>query len=419
MNEFKLTIAPKKITLFVLFWTIISDTLIAELKFPSYIQYFNDIAWIILLYFIFKRNFFEKFKMWHLQSINFSLIIYALACMISSIVNLVNPLLIIWAVRNTARFYIFYIACVLYFQKKDVIVIFDKFFVIQIISFVISLYQYFILGYHMDTLGGIFGHGNGAALNTFQALLFAYYLNGFLKKKQPFYKLVIITITSLIIAALAEEKAFFVYLIIVTFGTVILNKPTLKTIIIIAGLFFSIPIAMNLLASVNESWNLEVLTDVNRSLKYMDQSYGLSRLNPFPQIKSLFFGNSIVKNLFGIGFGASENCDATLIFTSDFYRKYGYLQYFDFTHQKKFIELGLLGFASYLLFFIITIINSLNMIFIKRKKEYQNYTMVVFAAVALISCMFSGALIYNDAYIIYFGLAVSSIYIKDYYCKEG
>lgn len=184
-----LIITPKKIIYFILFWTILSDTLMAEFGFSGSIQYLNDIAWVILLYYIIKRNFIAKFRNYGLRSIAIAIILFIGICYISSILNFVNPLLVLWASRNMLRFYVFFIAAVIYLGRNDVIKIFDFLFIIQIISFIIALYQYFVLGFHMDNLGGIFGHGNGAALNTFQAMIVAYYLCGYLQKNNLYIKL--------------------------------------------------------------------------------------------------------------------------------------------------------------------------------------------------------------------------------------
>lgn len=405
-------ITPRKIVCFVLFWTIISDTLIAELGMSSAIQYLNDVAWVILLLYIIKNKFWTRLKNWRLSGVLYATGLYVLLCFASALINWVDPFLIVWASRNMLRFVVFFLAAVLYLHEENVTEIFDKLFLVQIVSFVIALYQYFVLGLHMDTLGGIFGHGNGAALNTFQAMILAYFLCGYLQKKQPAYKVATILITSLLVAALAEEKAYFVYLIVVVAGSIIINRPSFKTVLIVAAVVCLIPIGINVLATVNASWNLEVLTNMNRAVQYLDTSYGLSRTNPFPQIQNRFFGNSLIKDLFGIGFGASENCDAASIFTSDFYNRYAYLQYFDFTHQKKFLETGYLGFGAFLLILIMCILTPLKSIVKQRNDDYRLKAFVVFGVVAILSCWFSGAMIFNDAYIVYFGLAAGLIICK-------
>lgn len=407
-----LIITPKKIVGFILFWTIISDALVAELGMSSSIQYLNDFAWVILLLYIVKNKFWTKLKYQGFSGVLYAIGAYVLICYLSAILNFVDPFLTIWASRNLIRFIVFFLSVVVFLEENDISEIFNKMFWIQIISFIIALYQYYVLGLHMDTLGGIFGHGNGAALNTFQAMILAYFLCGYLQKKQPAYKVATILITSLLIAALAEEKAYFVYLIVVVAGSVIINRLSFKTAIIVAAVLCAVPVGINILATVNESWNLEVLTNMTRAVQYLDTSYGLSRTNPFPQIQSHFFNNRLLKDLFGIGFGASENCDAASIFTSEFYNRYAYLQYFDFTHQKKFLETGYLGFGSFLMIIVMCIVTPLKHILRNKDNDYRLKAFIIFGIVAILSCWFSGAMIYNDAYIIFFGLAAGLVVCK-------
>jgi len=407
-----LIITPKKIVGFILFWTIISDALVAELGMSSSIQYLNDFAWVILLLYIVKNKFWMRLKYQGFSGVLYAIGAYVLICYLSAILNFVDPFLTIWASRNLIRFIVFFLSVVVFLEEDDISEVFNKLFWIQIISFIIALYQYYVLGLHMDTLGGIFGHGNGAALNTFQAMILAYFLCGYLQKKQPAYKVATILITSLLIAALAEEKAYFVYLIVVVAGSVIINRPSFKTLIIVAAVLCAVPVGINILATVNDSWNLEVLTNMTRAVQYLDTSYGLSRTNPFPQIQSRFFNNSLLKDLFGIGFGASENCDAASIFTSEFYNRYAYLQYFDFTHQKKFLETGYLGFGSFLMVIVMCIVTPLKCIIRNKDNDYRLKAFMIFGIVAILSCWFSGAMIYNDAYIIYFGLAAGLVVCK-------
>lgn len=408
-----LILTPKKLVYIILFWTIISDSLVAELGFPSSIQYLNDVVCVILLYYVFTRRFTRRFASYGVYGLAVILMLYIFVCYFSSVINFVDPFLVLWASRNSFRFIVFFIACVMYLDLNDVTMIFKVLFWVQIVSFILALYQYYVLGYHMDLLGGIFGHGNGAALNTFQAMIYVYYLCACLEKKEAVWKLAIILLTSLIIAALAEEKAFFVYLIVGTAGCILINRPSIKAVLCIAALAVLVPFGINLLGTVNEAWNLSVLTNMDSAVTYMDSSYGLSRLNPFPQINSLFFNNSIVKNLFGIGFGASENCDASSLLTSDFFRKYYHLQYFDFTHQKKFIETGYVGCFSFVLIFVYLFIAALK----NRKSFFEAKAMAVFCWIAVLSCFFSGALICNDAYIIYYGISIVAI-IEKQKCLE-
>lgn len=408
----RLVLKPYHVITFILFWTIISNTLIDEFEFNPAIRYLNDIAWVILLLFILKCNLFSWFKKYNLKSILFAIWLLVGICLFSAMINWVNPLLLLWAIRNTFRFFVFYIACVLYLNADDVDRIFDVFLVIQIVSFFIALYQYFELELYMDTLGGIFGHGNGGALNTFQAMLVAYFMFGYLQKKQPIYKLAITLVTAVIIAAMAEEKAFFVYVCVIVVGGIVISKPSMRTIFLIFGSVIMIPIGFHILVTINGEDSLKVLLDYETSVKYMDEAYELSRLNPFSQINEMIFKDDIIKNIFGIGFGGAESIGSTELLTSDFYEKYSYLNYYSFTHQKKFVETGYLGFGAFIAFFVFNIVASLRGYIGSMHRDYRLGSSACFGMIAILSCWFSGALIFNDAYLIFFGVAVGNIIIK-------
>lgn len=402
------TINAKSVVYFILYWTIISDVLIAELKFPSSIQYLNDIGWCFLLLFIIRRGFLSRFKSIGAGSIGVSLVVHLLICYISALLNLVNPFLLIWASRNTLRFFVFYIGVILYFDIDDIERLFNVFYYLQLISFGLALYQYFGLGYKQDLLGGIFGHGNGAALNVFQAMIAIYYLCTYLNKKTSIRRIVVILATSIIIAALAEEKAFFVYLLISVVACILLNRPSLKTIIAIVLLMIFVPYGIQILVGI--MGDLGAFSSLEALIEYGEGAYGLSRINPFSQINRLFFDNSIFKNLFGIGFGGAELCSVADIFQSDFANKYMHLQYFDFVHQKKFIETGYLGFGSFVLFLLLHTFFSFKIKVRNKINSFGVHYAIVFPIICCVSCWMSGSLIFNDGFIPFFGLASALIY---------
>ena len=410
-----LKVSAKQLVCFVLIWTIISGFLIDEIGISRQITYLNDFLWLILLILVVKKNFTLVFKRYGLRSIILCLGWYTLIVFFSIILNFVNPVLFLWAFRNGFRFFVYYIACICYLDDDDVDRLFDVMFFLHIINFILAIYQFLVLGLNMDYLGGIFGHGNGGVNNLFMVMLYCYFLWGYIVKKKSFFKVVFILVTSLIIAALAEEKAFFVYIIISTTIIIILNRPRIRSLLIITGIIMTIPIAVDILVATNESWNLEVITNFERMIEYGNTSYGLSRINPFGQIKEMFFGDSIIKNLFGLGFGNCEYSDGIAIFNSEFYKRYSYLQYYDFVHQMKFLETGILGFCLYLIFFIVNVVNTIKQLFKSKIKDYRYQFGIAYTIVVITSFWFSVAALRAEAYIIYFGIAVASIIKKSQY----
>lgn len=409
-----LIVTPKKIIYSILFFSIIFDALIAEFHLPTAITYINDILWILLFVLLFKNRAMKRLKKQGLRSNMVILSMFAIVLLLSSLLNLVDPLLVFWAIRNTLRFYVFYVACIYYLDRSDVQYIYDCFFIIQILNFGFALYQYFLLRLSKDNLGGIFGHGNGMALNTYQAIVYAFFLASYFAKKQPLKKVLIIAITSLIIAALAEEKAFYVYFIVITILVVLFSKVSLKTGLIVIGCAICLPVSLSLLEQVAGKASLDILTNKTAMMDYANYSYGLSRINSFVQIKSMFFKDNIIHDLFGLGFGKCESSGFN-IFTSPFYKQFGKLQYMDFTHEKRFLETGYLGFGTFLLLFIDNIRLMLKKIIASRKNDLFAISTLAINVIAIISCWFSCALIVGEAYIIYFGVATAGILVKEKY----
>jgi len=407
------TIKARNVVCFILYWTFFSDTLVSELHFPGMIQYLNDLAWIFLLFFIFRRGVFSTFKKNGCRIIPIILVAHLFLCYLSSCLNLVSPFLIIWASRNSLRFFVFYVATVMYFDKLDIEKMFNSFFYLQIISFILTMYQYYILGLKQDSVGGIFGHGNGAALNIFQIMVFIYYLCGFLCKKQPLYKLIIIFITSFLISVFAEEKVFFLYIAISLLGVILISKPSVKTCLILILAFLFVPYGLTMMADTN-GFSVSFFS-AEKLMEYGNGAYGISRIDPFSQINRLFFHDNIFYNLFGIGFGGAEVCAMADVFNSDFGRQYVHLQYIDFVHQKKFIETGYLGFGTFVLFIVVHSYLAIKTKLRTKSSDYKINYAIIFPIVCIVSCWMSGSLIFNDGYIPFWGLAVEVIALKEHY----
>lgn len=405
-------IASKRVIYFILIWTIVSDSLIAELGAPHSIEYLNDAAIVFLSF----TTFFSR-PIFNLNRSGlfapFLLIgLFWTTSILSAVFHGVDVPLLFWAIRNLGRFFVFMTACVVFFEYEDVNKIFKYFYYLQIVSFFLALYQYLVLGYHMDDLGGVFGHGNGAALNTFQAMMVGYYLADFLNNKRHLKELLIVIASSFIIAALAEEKAFFIYFVLLGIVVTIFSRPSFRTVLFIFAAALIIPVSINLLASVNESWNLAVLTNLNKATDYLNNSYGLSRIDPFSQINKLFFNDNFSDVLFGLGLGSAEYCESLPMFTSNIFRIYNSLQYFGFTHQMLYIQVGAVGFIAFIGWIAALAVLSFRRYLSSKRRTFEYLFCAGFCLVAIVSCWFANAVIFKDAFLIYFAFSVYGILKK-------
>lgn len=405
----------KKTVLFILYFTIIMETLIAEFKLPTAIRYVNDIAIIILIYFMRGKilSFFKRNKM---NLIISSISIFFIVCCFSALFNWVPIRLFFWAIRNTFRGIVFFIAAINYIDRNDIKKILDNLLKLQFINLILAIYQFAVLHHIMDRIGGIFGYGNGSGVNIFNAILIAYYLNNYLWNKNSLLKLLFAVLSSFIIAALAEEKMTYIIFMAIFIISIGLSKFSLKKIMALAvgtiGLFVGLILMKEYYPGM-----YEVMTNINRILDYAqttyEEGYRLPRIGAFPKISELFFKNDL-HNVLGLGFG---NCDTSnfSMFQSDFYNEFGEYNYRLFTHQWIFIEGGYLSFISFVGIFICIAYYLIKGIFIEENKDIKCNCIVSFClCCCCIILIWYNATLKNDMqYLAYFSMIFGFLEIKN------
>ena len=104
---------------FVILFSNIYKALVTFLKFPSAISYLLDIVWIVFLFIIIKTmtNYNTDKENRGIISL---IILFWIGTIMSWGMNLYSPLLYMWGFRNLFRFYIFLLACILFFQARNI-----------------------------------------------------------------------------------------------------------------------------------------------------------------------------------------------------------------------------------------------------------------------------------------------------------
>lgn len=401
----------KKIVCFILYFTIIMETLIAEFKFPSFIRYINDGALILTLFFM-KGKIIKSFKNKKITLILICILSYFVISLISSLINYVSPMLVIWGLRNCFRGILYFIAVIIFLNEKDLPYIFDKLLILQLINLLLALYQFIVLHHDMDSIGGIFGYGNGAGVNIFNALLIAYFLNGFLFKKIKLYKLIFVLLSSFIIAAIAEEKITYVFFVVIFGISIIFSKFSIKKVIAIVVAIMGLMFGLYLIQLYYPDM-YNILVDPDMFIEYSqttyEEGYMIPRIGAFSVISNYFF-DSTKEKLFGLGMG---NCDTSnfSIFQSSFYNEYGHLNYRWFTHQWIFLEEGYIGFIAFLMIFI----SCIYCLFSLKNKDKDNFYIITSLCVTIcciILIWYNGTLKHDASYIAYFSVAIGFISIN-------
>ncbi len=339
-------------------------------------------------------------------------LIYAVICFVSTMINNVDFLLFAWAIRNTFRFLVLFLAAIIYVSKDDLKRFFNILFNLQYINIPLVIIQHIYFkanaenleGIYNDYIGGICGFelGVNGRLNIYLAILLVIVLIDVFEKNKLTWQYAFVSLSTMTCAALAEIKFFLIEasLLFILLSIVYIKKINfstfIKTLLIFGGSL--------LLYFVMEPGHVRAVLHYKSYEKGTAEVYKLSRSNPFPQINQLFFDNSIIKELFGIGFGNAEYSRFSF-FTSEFFNQYGDYNYRWFSHQMLYIETGLLGFLSFILIPVVAAVQSY-IAFLKNKgNRFVSAFTIAVAATIFMNLWYNNSFRSDFAYFTYFCLA--------------
>ena len=415
----KIKVSAKNIIKFIIFFSIAVSSLSSEIGLPQSLFYINDILLCLVLCLYYKKlNVFKKLK---LKGINYILVILISVILIGIIGNLVPLQMILWGMRNTFRGILFLFLCVACLNYDDVSSILEVFIKLQYLNFALGIYQYFVLGLKQDTVGGIFGHGNGNALCIFCVIVCSYTIINYMNEKVGLGSMLFCIISSFILEGLAEEK-FLIFEIIITIilALALSKKSFIKLAIIpvfILMIFYGLQISEILLPGI-----MKQITSVNYIEKYVTASwvgsYYIPRIGSYSFISDRIFHGNMFWKLFGLGMG---NCDTSSFgfLQSYYYNRYGFMNYRWIFQQWTIMENGIVGFLSFVLFFIVIIfyLFKIRKKFVGREKCIID-TSIITAIISIITMWMNNTLKVDTSYIPYFVIASGFVCFKIYTRKS-
>lgn len=401
---------PENIILLEIIFVLLERFLIQSCGFPGAIIYILDVLNIVLLLYSWHR------KPWK----NFAGIVMAYVgiVVLSLIIGLLyynewggNLAAGIIEIRNTARFLIFFIACVSFLNEEKYQKIYKILIAFFFVNSIAILYQYITFhppGVWMrgDMLNGFFGTqtGGNTFVNVILVVVITYMLTqwsrGELSSKIFFFAVGL----SLLIAGLIELKAFFVEFVALYGWYLIKKEKSRKELIfniVIIGLFICVSgIALQIMFH-EYPWFRETMSISGMINSLSGDGYtGNGDLNRFTgvfTIASQFFEGDIAKVLLGIGAG---NCSASSVLGSvtRFYEQYMDSHYNWFSATYLFVQCGAIGLLLYLYTFVY--------LFLKKKRNIKFALNSQIICVLAIFLIFYGEALRTDAgYFIYFALA--------------
>lgn len=395
---------------------------ISWLHFPKILTYVTDLINIPLFMFYIVYNP-TPLKKSEAEVVRISLFLLFASIIVGLVINLVNPLWVIWGARNVFRGVFFFLACIAYLEYDDVGKIFNFMVNLQILNTVIVLIQFW-QGYQGDYLGGIFGVAQGCNgyLNIYLLIIMTYMTVGYVYKKQPFYKLAFVAGSSMLIAALTELKIFYAEFVLIIVLAILLGKVTYKHIFIVVVSIASIIIGLNVMKKLFPL-QFSFMINLEKIIEYATMQgggYNISRLGAFKQISELFFENDPIKKLFGLGFGSCEMSSFDFL-TSTFYKMNWRYNYRWFAHMMTFLETGYVGFSLFVGFFVSIFLY----VCINRKNNKSNQDVLIlgiftqiFVALTILNLWYNQAIRTEAQYLIYFSLAGFFVLIKEINNKQ-
>ena len=384
-------------------------TLFSLLHLPSFIKYIADFAWVVLFAsMLFARTARVYKKVAPLVVLVGVFFVY---CLLLYLFNFESIVYFLWGTRNNFRFYVLFFAVIMFISADDIDGIFKFFDILFWINIPVVLIQYFVLGYEQDFLGGIFGVESG--VNSMMIIFFTVVLSRsiirYMQREESLLSCASKCIVALLISALAELKIFFVILIIILILAAAFTDFSWQKAAIFAISAAAIFFTSSLLVTL---FNFENFLDISNIWELATQEHysseqTVNRLSAIPTLSRMLV-TDWKDRVFGLGLG---NCDTSSfeICNTPFYQRYGSLRYTYFSCAFLFLEVGYVGLALYMLFFVLCFFMIKKRIKDGKCQPLCGYVALITAILAIILIFYNSSLRAEIGYIVFFILALPFI----------
>lgn len=347
----------KSLLWFCMYYLFFCNFCIDVLGLPSAVSYGIDFILLFILFFSlisrriydFSGRYYTIFLMW--IGILFASTLAGLFIVYGS------PLLYLWGLRNTFRYYILVWACSIFLDLTDIPRMLSYFKMSFVINLVLCTIEY-AMGYRGDNIGGMFGTATGCNgyLNLFLIIIVAISTIEYLNKTRSMGELVFILLGSFYMMAIAELKVFVFELAAISILAILHSKYSARDIVLVvlgvAGFLGGIA----MLGYFFENFGFDFFFS-GEIFDYLgDRGYtgsgDLNRFNAVPELYRRFLSENVGGMLFGIGLGNASYSDAFSFFNSSFYLTYQDLHYQWFSDALVYIETGAIGLVLFESFFV-------------------------------------------------------------------
>ncbi len=400
---------PEWLTLWIFFLPLMWGVIFDLLHLPSFLKYTADLAWVLLLAFMTIHRKLELHK--HTLPILLLVLGFALYSVVIHLFHFQSPFYLLWGLRNNFRFYVLFFAVVKYLKQSDAEKILKFLQGLFWVNAIVSLFQYFVLGYKQDTLGGIFGIQVGSNSSTiiFFTIVLSYSLIKYFNGNESTLLCYSKSIVALFISALAELKMFFVVFVIIVFACAFMAKFTWKKIfvlllapilVIVFAELLSLLFGFDDFLKIKNIWELA-------TQEHYSSTQTVNRLSAIPTLAKTIVVD-LKDRVFGLGLG---NCDTSAfkICNTPFYQTYGFLRYTFFSGAFLFLEVGYIGLILFISFFFLCFLLTVKQMKRCNANKLHCQLAIIMCILAAMLIFYNAALRADVGYMVYFILALPFI----------
>jgi len=387
----------------------VMNYLIIQFHFPTVIRYCTDILTLLLfLQLLLNRRINLKVN---LRKPFFAVVLFTLVALVPFLMGSASFVYLVWGVRVIYRGYVFFAACIFFLTRRDIDNLLNFIVALLPINLLVCCFQFFIQGLVNDAVSGLFQFNAYLNLHLIvvSAALTSFYAAG--KISIPIAAIGIIMV--LFTSVLAELKAMFFFVPLVFLIIAVVTFPNKRALSFAAlgsiASLLSIPIMILFYPAWMDFFTAESMYQYSAELSYSG-SEGLSRLMAGSYLLESVLLTPFEK-LFGVGLG---NADHYLGFYSPFYLQNWRLYYDVFTYSMLIAEVGLLGLAAYVLFFISIVFDSIRAA-VTMPTQLKRYCHITIATsiFAVILMVYNATSIRDFIYMLFFVFAIPYVIEKE------
>lgn len=391
------------ITMFIVIMPLLLQALLQFFYVPGIVKYSIDLAWIAAMLFMFLT---KRIKLKQVLPFVAFIAAFFCYCLVIYLFNYQSVFYFLWGFRNNFRFYLAFLAIILFLDCDDIKCIFKWIDILFIINIFVSLYQIFVLNLTKDFCGGIFGTETGSNASTllFFSIVTAKSLLQYMNGKERAIVCCLKCSSALLLAAFAELKFFFVVFILILIIASIITSFSLKKLVVL----FILAVIVNMSGALYKTlFEAELSIDsilAHFTYEHYATAEDVGRFTAIPRIAKTIHTDWLSR-LFGMGLG---NCDTSAfsICNTPFFQSHSSMNYIWFSSACWFLETGFLGLTAYLSFFVFCFVKGYKLI--KRRIGNLLYSQlsVIMAVLCVLLTFYNASLRTEIGFLAFFVLAL-------------